>query len=98
VVFSAPGVYTLELSADDSIHAVTYAAVNIMVSPGIWMTATRAGTNVNLTWTGGSPPYIVQQASSFPANAWSGVVTTSAQNAVVPITTNGSAFFRVQGQ
>jgi hypothetical protein len=96
--FSAPGVYTLMLSADDSIHAVAYSAVVITVSQGIWVTITGAGTNVNLGWTGGAPPYVLQQALAFPANAWSGVVTTSTQNATAPITTNGSAFFRVKGQ
>jgi hypothetical protein len=96
--FSAPGVYTLMLSADDSIHAVAYAAVVITVVPGIWMTIAGAGTSVNLGWTGGSPPYVLQQSTAFPANAWSGVITTSVQNATLPMTTNSNAFFRVQGQ
>jgi hypothetical protein len=96
--FSAPGEYTLMLSADDSIHAVAYAAVNITVLQGIWMTVSGAGTNVNLGWSGGSPPYVLQQANTFPTNAWSGVLTTSTQNATLPMTTNGNTFFRVQGQ
>jgi hypothetical protein len=96
--FSAPGVYTLMLSADDSIHAVAYAAVVVTVSQGIWMTIVGAGTNVNVGWTGGSPPYVLQQALALPANVWSGVVTTSTQNATLPMTTNGNIFFRVQGQ
>jgi hypothetical protein len=33
--FSAPGVYTLMLSADDGIHAVAYDAVEITVSPAV---------------------------------------------------------------
>ncbi|MGD0812874.1 MAG: hypothetical protein ABSA83_04665 [Verrucomicrobiota bacterium] len=96
--FNTPGVYTLMLSADDSIHAVAYSAVAITVSQGIWMTIARAGANLNLTWTGGSPPYVLQQAPAFPANVWSGAVTTSTQNASLPLTTNGNAYFRVQGQ
>ena len=31
--FSAPGVYTLELSADDKVHAVSYDAMTIIVTP-----------------------------------------------------------------
>ena len=96
--FSAPGIYTLMLSADDSIHAVAYSAVVITVSEVISLTITNGGTNVNLNWTGGSPPYVLQQTLVFPANAWSGVVTTSTQNATVPRTTNGNTFFRVYGQ
>jgi hypothetical protein len=98
VTFSAPGVYTLMLSADDSIHAVAYSAVVITVSEGISISITGAGTNVNLTWSGGSPPYVLQEALALPANEWSGVVTTSLQNATLPITTNSSTFFRVQEQ
>ncbi len=41
--FGVPGVYTLILSADDSIHAVAYDAVTITVVPGIWLTAVRRG-------------------------------------------------------
>ena len=96
--FSAPGVYTLMLSADDSVHAVAYSAVVITVSQGIWTTIARAGTNASLSWTGGSPPYVLQQALALPPSAWSGVVTTSTQSATVPMSTNGNAFFRLQGQ
>jgi hypothetical protein len=96
--FSAPGVYTLRLSADDSIHAVAYDAVVITVSQGISMTASKTGANVNLNWTGGSPPYVLQQAGALPASAWTGVVTTSLQSATLPMITNSNSFFRVQGQ
>ena len=95
--FSAPGVYTLMLSADDSVHAVAYDAVVITVSQGISLAIAGAGTNVNLSWTGGLPPYVLQQALVLPAQTWSGVLTTSTQNASLPITTAGNAFFRVQG-
>jgi hypothetical protein len=35
-IFSAPGVYTLVLSADDGIHAVACDAVAITVSQPAW--------------------------------------------------------------
>jgi len=96
--FSAPGDYTLMLSADDSVHAVAYSAVAVTVSQAIWVTIARAGTNVNLAWTGGSPPYVLQQSPSFPAAVWSGVFTTGVQSVTLPIATNGSTFFRIEGQ
>jgi hypothetical protein len=96
--FSSPGVYTLMLSANDNVHAVAYDAVVITVSQPISMAIAGAGTNVNLTWTGGLPPFVLQQAPALPPQAWSGVITTSTQNAILPMTTNGNAFFRVQGQ
>ncbi|HSY19315.1 MAG TPA: hypothetical protein VK815_13310 [Candidatus Acidoferrales bacterium] len=93
---SVPGVYTLELSADDGIHSVAYDAVVVTVTNAIYVAATRSGTNVNFTWSGGTPPFVVEQAGALPAGAWSGAVTTSLQNASVPAT-NGKSFFRVRG-
>jgi hypothetical protein len=95
--FSAPGVYTLELSADDGVHTVAYDAVVITVSQTFSFVATRTGSNVNLSWTGGVPPFVVERTDALPASSWTGVVTTGTQNASAPITgTNG--FFRVKGQ
>jgi hypothetical protein len=94
--FSAPGIYTLELSADDGVHAVAYDAVQITVGDAIQLAITRGGTNVNLTWTGGAPPYVVQRTDALPVGVWSSVLTTSVQSATVPVTNTGG-FFRVQG-
>jgi fused signal recognition particle receptor len=80
--FSAPGVYTLMLSADDAVHAVAYDAVMITVTPTIPLTISRTGTNVDLSWNGGTPPYAVEQAGALSANAWSAVLTTNGQNAI----------------
>ncbi len=97
VSFSAPGVYTLMLSADDGVHAVAYDAVVITVSQTITLAFTRTGTNLNFNWTGGTPPFVVERAGELPASSWSGVATTSLQTASVPLTsTNG--FFRIRGQ
>lgn len=94
--FSAPGVYTLMLSADDGVHAVAYDAVVVTVTPAITVMIARAGTNLNLTWTGGAPPFVVERTDFLPASSWSGVVTTSTQNASVPVT-GATGFFRVRG-
>jgi len=94
--FRAPGVYTLMLSADDAVHAVAYDAVVVTVTSGFTITVARAGTNLNLAWTGGTPPFVVEQADFSPANPWSGVATTSLQTVSVPIP-SGIRFFRVRG-
>jgi hypothetical protein len=94
--FSAPGVYTLMLSADDGVHAVAYDAVIVTVVNGIALNISIANTNANLTWVGGSPPYILQQSETFPGNSWDGVVTTSQNSASVPLVPS-NRFFRVQG-
>jgi hypothetical protein len=95
--FSAPGIYTLELSGDDGIHAVAYDAVIISVINDINLLIALNETNANLTWTGGSPPFVVQQTDTVPAGLWSDIVTTSASSTSIPAT-NLTSFFRVKGQ
>jgi hypothetical protein len=68
----------------------------ITVINAINLSAARSGTNLNFTWTGGSPPFVLQQAGALPA-AWGDVVTTSTMSASVPMT-NTTEFFRVKGQ
>ena len=94
--FAAPGVYTLLLSASNGVHAVAYDAVVVSVSQAIIMTATRSGSNLNLSWSGGTPPFVVERATNLITPVWSGFVTTSVQTASVPISP-GNAFFRVRG-
>ena len=94
--FNAPGIYTLRLSADDGAHAVAYDAVVITVAPAITLRITTTGVNANLSWTGGAPPFVVERAAELRTSSWSGVVTTSIQNASVPLSGSGG-FFRVQG-
>lgn len=96
-VFSTPGVYTLELSADDPIHAVAYDAVVITVFNPITVSIKESGTNVNLAWTGGSPPFVLQQNDILQSGLWNNVLTTSLLSASIPMT-NQTRFFRIQGQ
>jgi hypothetical protein len=94
--FSTSGVYTLELSANDNLHAVAYDAVVITVTNTLRATLTRAGTNLNLSWTGGTAPYTVQQATALPA-AWSDLITMNGTNYLLA-PTNTARFFRIKGQ
>ncbi len=95
--FHAPGVYTLELSADDGVHAAAYDVAVITVSNVINLSIARAGPNMNLNWTGGTPPFVVQRVDGLPAGPWNDILTTSLQYASVPMT-NRVGFFRVKGQ
>ncbi len=95
--FSAPGLYTLMLSAIDGIHAVAYDAVHVNVTQGLNLTISSIGTNLSLTWTGGSPPYVVEQSDSMLAGAWTAIATNSTTNLVLPFA-GGESFFRVQSQ
>jgi hypothetical protein len=95
--FSAPGVYILELSAADGVHAVAYDAAVLTATPAINLSIAVTGTNVNLSWTGGTAPFVVQEASALPAGTWNSVVTTNTQTVSLPLT-GAAGFFRVQGQ
>jgi hypothetical protein len=95
--FSAPGVYTLELSAADGVHATAYDAAVFTATSVINVSIALAGTNVNIRWTGGSPPYVVQRMDISLAGSWSDIVTTNVNSATIPIT-NTAVFFRVMGQ
>jgi len=94
--FGASGVYTLMLSASNGVHAVAYDAVVITVSPALHLSVTRAGANLELSWTGGAPPFVVERTTSLPTVSWTSVATTSVQSLNLPIVP-GSAFFRVRG-
>jgi len=95
--FNAPGVYTLELSAADGVHAVAYDAAVFTATNAFNLTITLAGANVNLSWTGGAAPFVVQEAATLPRGTWNNVLTTNAQSVSLPLT-NATEFFRVQGK
>jgi len=92
--FSAPGIYTLLLSATDGIHAVSYDAA--VVTIGFSVMAAGSGTNLNLSWTGQSRAYVVEKAAGLPPT-WTPALTTSAQTVTVPIV-NSHGFFRIRSQ
>lgn len=94
--FNSPGVYTLMLSASNGVHAISYDAVVVTAASAITLAIARSGTNLNLTWNGGTSPFVVERATTFPPAGWSGVITTGVQNASVPIT-EAKGFFRVRG-
>jgi hypothetical protein len=93
--FSAPGTYVLELSAADGVHAVAYDAVAITVTSGLVLTAQRDGTNIDLSWTGGTVPYVVQATSQLSSPAWGNVATSTTPAVSIPLT-NAAQFFRIQ--
>jgi hypothetical protein len=95
--FITPGVYTLELSAADGVHAVAYDAAVFTATAAINLSITVIGTNANLSWTGGTGPFVVQERGMLPTGTWKNLVTTNAQNVSWPLT-GAVGFFRVQGQ
>jgi hypothetical protein len=94
--FSQPGIYTLMLSTSNGVHAVAYDAAVVTVADPIRLAIGRTGTNANVSWTGGGPPYVLQKATALSSNSWSPLLTTNSRAATVPMIGTNS-FFRVQG-
>jgi hypothetical protein len=87
----------LRLSADDGVHSIAFDGATFTVSQSVIIKAVSAGTTLNLSWTGGSPPYVVQQTGSLPASGWTNVITTNGQSATVTVG-HANSYFRVAGQ
>ena len=94
--FSTPGVYTLELSAADGVHAVAYDAVVFTVGEPLVVSITQSSGSLLLNWNGGAPPYTVERSGSLLPSSWSTLVTTNAQSLTLPLS-GTSGFFRVRG-
>jgi hypothetical protein len=97
VMFNAPGLYTLLLSASDDVHAAAYDSVVITVSEALRLVASETGTNLNLNWTGGLPPFAVERAESLTAGSWTTLLTTSNSYARLQMT-GPCRFFRIKSQ
>ena len=68
------------------------------VAPAIRLNApVLSGQNLVLTWTGGSPPYVLEEKASLSATNWVNVQTNSTLTATVPAS-GVSGFLRVAGQ
>jgi hypothetical protein len=96
-VFPGPGVYTLMLSANDQLHPVGYDAVVITVLDPLVMTISRSGTSVNLSWTGGRAPYVLEKMAALSPAGWQPWLTNNGGTVLLPAH-EPSAFFRLQGQ
>ena len=63
--------------------------------PAIQLTSQRTGSQLNLSWTGGKGPFMVQQKTNLSDAEWTAAApVTSGRSVNVPIA-SGHAFFRV---
>jgi hypothetical protein len=92
--FKAPGQYRLVLSADDSIHPVSYDAIIVMVSTNFAITATAQGSSAKLNWDYMTGGFVLEQALEFPPIQWTPVFTNFSTSTTRPMT-NSSAFWRL---
>lgn len=79
-----------EIAAFDNIRITSGAAV-----PLGGLAASVSGDNINLSWTGGNPPYLVQGKLSLNDAAWIDLQTVTATSTAIPMAASG-AVFRIQ--
>ena len=63
----------------------------------ITMTAAVLGPEVQLAWSGGAPPFLLERSDTLQPGSWSPILTTDSRKACLPIHGAG-AFFRVRMQ
>jgi hypothetical protein len=97
VSFSAPGIYTLLLSADDGVHAIAYDAAVFTVAQGISVTISRNGSDVLLNWSGGSAPFVIERAAALTPAVWQPLLTNTQSSATLP-PSDPTGFYRVRAQ
>jgi len=69
-----------------------------MALPGTTMAIVKNGANVDLSWSGGSPPFQLQKTLSLSAISWAQIGSpTLARTSMQPIT-GPEAYFRIQEQ
>jgi hypothetical protein len=83
----------LMLSADDGVHAVAYDAVIVQVTDAIQLRAIRAGTNIQLNWSGGSAPFDIESTPGYPVSSWNHLLTTDAREALIPVANDRQSRF-----
>ena len=92
------GILDSPMFANADFKVPGYQIARISLIPSAFITEiTVNGSAANLTWVGGSAPYVVQRKSSLSDATWVDVTTTQDQNASVALG-SATAFFRVESQ
>ena len=88
------------VSANDPYGLAASETVNVLVQapPPINVAILLQGTDVLLSWTGGSAPYRVQWNGDLTTTNWQDLAGSLPTNSFLFTPTNGTAFFRVVGQ
>jgi hypothetical protein len=96
---SANGLNSFQVSAADSYGLSNSATMYITVTaaPSILATASRAGSNFFLNWSGGIAPYQVQIATNLGAPLWQNLGAPISSPPVSLSPSNQAAFFRILG-
>lgn len=95
IILLASGALPTELSSD--VGLIAYWNFNDGGTPGVRLSVSRSGAQLNLSWTGGSAPYVVQRKANLTDAVWETVTTTQTSSAVVDAQ-GATGFFRISAQ
>jgi hypothetical protein len=94
------GTNTFVVSVTDSGGLSNTATMNITVTPApsiVSAISTQVGS-VQLSWSGGIAPYLVQATSDLSSSNWQNVGGTISSNSLSITPTNSAMFYRILGQ
>jgi hypothetical protein len=94
---SDAGTNSFVVSATDLDGISSQATMLIPVAGPINVAICCSGGQLNLSWTGGSPPYQVQMKANFSAT-WSNLGAPTSSTNLVLTPNSATVYFRVQGQ
>lgn len=95
IILLASGALPTELSSD--LGLIAYWNFNDGGTPGVRLSVSRSGAQINLSWTGGVAPFVVQHKASLTDAVWETVTTTQTSSATVNIQ-GAAGFFRISAQ
>jgi hypothetical protein len=94
----APDFLSADTTLVGSLNMQMTSMVFVAPPPPRIDSTTRSGSELTLTWSGGTPPYQVQTRSNLTTGTWSNVGGTTTQTtATVPIA-GTAGYFRVASQ
>jgi hypothetical protein len=73
------------------------AVVTVSATLAVHLIAQRKGTQIELSWSGGTPVYTVETCHSLSTTNWQSVVVTNGSAAAFPIIQEAQ-FFRIRSQ
>jgi len=94
------GTNNFTVRASDSSGLFTTSSLNIVAvaATPIFLSADWQANSIQLSWSGGVPPYQVQSTTNLAGLAWENLGPPTSDNSTTVTLTNGAAFFRVYGQ
>jgi hypothetical protein len=91
-------VFVMMVSDPAGLSSTATMNLAVAAAPAIVSSAALQGTSLMLNWSGGIPPYQVQQATNLTNPVWENLGAPTSANGISVPATNGTAFYRVFGQ